>query len=102
VIHNKTFKIVRPTLALNVVDGKQRIVTIPADAIIVAPMGAPDRSGLLKVCWDERSLRMFAVDLSARGIEITEGNTQPLCAEIHLQQQPGSAGAGELRNCSHA
>jgi hypothetical protein len=75
VVHQKTFKIVRPTLALNVVDGKQRIVTIPADAIVMVPMGAPDRSGLLKVCWDERSLRMFAVDLSARGIDITEGNT---------------------------
>ena len=93
VIHNKTFKIVRPTLALDVVDGKQRIVTLPADAIVIVPAGAPDQSGLLKVCWDERSLRMFAVDLSARGIEITEGNTELLCAEIHLQQQRGSAGA---------
>jgi hypothetical protein len=63
-------------VALDVVDGKQRVVTIPSDAIVMVGVGSPDRSGLLKVGWDERSLRMFAVDLSARGIEIQLPGTE--------------------------
>ena len=68
----KTFKLVRPTVALDVVDGKQRVVTIPAEAIVMVRVGAPDRSGLLNVCWDGQSLQMFAVDLSARAIDIAK------------------------------
>lgn len=70
-LHSKTFKLVRPTLALDVVNGKQQVVTIPADAIVMVRAISADRSGLLEVCWNERSLQMFAVDLSARGIDIS-------------------------------
>jgi len=72
VVRQKTFKLVRPTLALDVVDGKQRVVTLPAEAIVIARVSSPDGSGLVSVSWDARSLRMFAIDLSTRGIEITE------------------------------
>ena len=87
----KTFKLVRPTLALDVVDGKQRAVTIPADAIVTVCGDEPDRSGLLKVSWDERSLRMFAVDLSARAIDATGGSERPSQSE----RPPSSTSFGE-------
>ena len=67
----KTFKLVRPTLALDVVDGKQRAVTIPADAILLASSGTPSQSGLVTVNWEDRSLQMFAIDLLNRAIDIT-------------------------------
>jgi hypothetical protein len=68
---------VRPTLALDLIDGKQPIVTLPAEAAIVAHAGSPDCSGLVTVRWEEPSLRMFAVDLSGRGTEITGHGEAP-------------------------
>ena len=93
-VRQKTFTLVRPTLALDVVDGKQRIVTIPAEAIIVVRAGAPDRSGLIKVSWDARTLLMFAVDPIARGIEMTE--PVPNAGRCAAAALPSATGIGAL------
>jgi hypothetical protein len=46
---------------------------------------------LVKVCWDARSLAMFAVDLSSRGIDITEQvEDTELPATECFRQRPNS------------
>ena len=79
-IHLTTFKLMRPTLALDIVDGKQRVVTMPTDAIVTACAGSPDRLGLVNVRWRAKSLAMFAVDLCARGIQLTQPKANGLHA----------------------
>ena len=90
----KTFKLVRATLALDAVNGKQRVITLPANAIVVMSVGSAEPSGLVSVRSDGRSLRMFAVDLSARGLEIIEpvedsGDSEMLPATINFGEWTG-------------
>ena len=70
------FKLVRPALALDIVDGKQQVLTIPTEATVSLPKGKPDRLGLVNVCWEGRAVEMFWIDLTARGVEITEQAAQ--------------------------
>lgn len=81
----RLFTLVRATLALDLVDGKQRVVTLPADASILVHDTSADRDGLLTVGWGARSVQMFAVDLRDRGVEITDQAFEHPAAELPAQ-----------------
>jgi hypothetical protein len=72
----KCFKLENPTLALDTIDGKRVAVTIPTGAIIKVVSGPINEgaASTLKALWDRRTVTMFAVDVSVRGIEIKEGS----------------------------
>ena len=68
----KRFKLVKPTLAIDVIDGKRCAITIPAEAtikVISGPSGHGDQ--MLHVLWEGRTVVMFAVDVQERGTGIT-------------------------------
>jgi hypothetical protein len=69
----KRFELTKSTLALDVASGKRNWVTIPAGAVIkvvAGPNGEGDR--MVDVLWERRPLVMFAIDLTAGGIETQE------------------------------
>lgn len=82
----KRFKLERATLALGVVDGKRKAVTIPVGTIIKIvsdPTGDGDQ--MLDVLWEDQLVSMFAIDVDVRGTEIVErsagaasGNRRPI------------------------
>jgi len=73
----KKFKLDRTTLALDVVEGRRRTVAVPAGEIIKivdGPTSNQDR--MVDILWQGRVLTMFALDVDARGTEISE--SEPL------------------------
>jgi hypothetical protein len=67
----KSFKLQRETVASQLLDGKEIVVRLPAKAIVrvlTGPSGKAD--GTLDVEWDGRTVKMFQVDLEARGEEV--------------------------------
>ena len=69
---NKRFQLTQSTLAIDFKGGK-RWITIPAGAVIEVVAG-PNGEGhrMVDVRWQSRLLVMFAIDLTAGGIEIHE------------------------------
>jgi len=45
---------------------KAQILTVPAGSTVSFFEQSPDESGMIRVVWKNRTLRMFAVDLEAR------------------------------------
>lgn len=69
----KKFKLQRGTLALTMVDGRRRSITVPAGAIIKVVSGpSSDKDRMIDVSWDGQIVEMFAVDVDVRGTEIVE------------------------------
>ena len=73
----KHFRITRPTVGLQLVDGTAKIVTVPIDGIIKVlsgptPNGKLHERGLLYVLWEEQTISLFAVDVETRGVEIPQ------------------------------
>jgi hypothetical protein len=67
----KRFRLERPTLALDVMEGKRTAVTLPTNAIlkvVSGPTGEGDR--MVDVHWDGRTLTMFEIDVNVRGTEV--------------------------------
>ena len=66
------FQLTTPTIALNVVNGQRVTITIPLEAVITV-ISEPSTSdhGMLNALWEDRAVRMFAIDVSRRGTEIT-------------------------------
>jgi len=62
----------RATLAVERIESKRRAVTIAAGEIIKVASGPKDGDGMVDVLWDGKLVEMFAVDLEARGTEITD------------------------------
>ena len=70
---HKQFKLQKPTLALETVNGKRSATAIPNGAIlkvVSGPSGEGDR--LVDVLWEGRTVAMFVVDLKERGREIMD------------------------------
>jgi len=65
VSNNDKFRILTPTLGIQVIEGERIPVTIPADAT-VAVTGTRDAEGLLTIDWDGRTLLMYCHDLDER------------------------------------
>ena len=62
-------RITRTTIALDVLVPKT-IVTIPIEAILTVLPGFADGDKMVNVLWEGREVRMFAIDLAMRGVEI--------------------------------
>jgi hypothetical protein len=70
----KRFRLNRATLALESQNGSRSAVTVPSGAIVEVTSSptASDDTGTVSVLWDGRNLAMFAIDVQARGTEITD------------------------------
>ena len=69
----KKFKLESSTLALTIIDGKQKAVTVPLGTEIkVISVPTNDQDQMVEVLWDEKTVLMFAVDVDVRGTEIQE------------------------------
>jgi hypothetical protein len=69
----KKFKLERATLAITMVQGRRKAITIPLGAVIKVvsgPTGDGDR--MVDVVWDGQTVEMFAVDVDVRGTEILD------------------------------
>ena len=74
-LSGRHFRITRPTVGIQLVDGTSGVVTVPADATIQVLSG-PNANGqlhdkgLVYVLWEQQTVALFAVDVEARGVEI--------------------------------
>lgn len=71
----KRFRLERPTLAINGLDGngKRQTSYVPAGAIIKVvsgPTSASDR--MVDVLWNGQAFSMFAIDVDVRGTEVLD------------------------------
>jgi hypothetical protein len=64
-------------VGIQLVDGEGSLATIPGDAVIDVLSGPnghgtrPER-GIVYVMWEENTVALFAVDVRARGTDITD------------------------------
>jgi len=68
----KRFRLERATLAVEQIDGKRRAVTVSVGEIIKVVAGPTNRNGMVDILWGQGLVEMFAVDVTARGTEITD------------------------------
>ena len=70
----KWFRLTKPTIALDVVDGKRKAVLL-AEGTTLHVVRPPDGEGLIGVKCDLGTVLMFAIDLTARGEPMSERHT---------------------------
>jgi hypothetical protein len=68
----KRFKLRNATLAIELVNGNRLSVTVPARTILKVISGLDNGGQMVDVLWQDRQVRMFAVDLITRGTEIPD------------------------------
>ena len=68
----KRFKLRNSTLAIEIVNGKRLRMAVPARTILKVISGLDNDGQMVDVLWEDRQVRMFAVDLIARGTEIPD------------------------------
>jgi len=69
----KRIRLEKSTLALEIEEGKRRVVTIPAGAIVEVVSGpAGDTDRMVEVAWDGKVVSMFALDVDVRGTDVSE------------------------------
>lgn len=69
----KRFRLERPTLAIDGVNGKRQATIIPAGAVlkvVSGPTSPGDR--MVDVLWDGKTVTMFVIDVDVRGTEILD------------------------------
>ena len=81
-LSGKQFEIQRATLAVETVDGKRTVVTVPARSVIRVSSRPTLANPWVDVYWGSRRVEMFAVDVRNRGMEIenaarTDGQLRP-------------------------
>jgi hypothetical protein len=64
------FKLRNSALAIEIVNGVRLRVTVPTRSILKVISGPVDGDQMVDVLWEDKRVRMFAVDLIARGIEM--------------------------------
>ena len=70
----KRFQLEHATLALDLIEGKPRTITLPTGAVLTVasgPHGGPPNA-MVDVLWEGRELTMFAVDVDVRGTELED------------------------------
>ena len=70
------FKLRNPALAIEIVNGVCLRVTVPTRAILKVISGPVDGDQMVDVVWEDKRVRMFAVDLIARGTEMPDRKAQ--------------------------
>ena len=58
------------TLALEMVEGKRRAITLPADTVVTVVSGPNNGDGIVDVIWVNGTVAMFQVELMQRGTEL--------------------------------
>jgi hypothetical protein len=71
-LSGKKFRLERATLAIDIPAGKRTAVTVPSGACLRVISGPVDKSGLLHVAWDGKTVEMFEIDILERGVEIMD------------------------------
>jgi len=74
----KRFKLKERTLAVEVLDGDRKAVSIPVGTILKVIPGAIAAGQTVDVLWGNRTLEMFACDVTMRGTEIIDPQSQGL------------------------
>ena len=74
----KRFKLKERTLAIEILDGERKAVSIPAGTILKVIPGATDAGQTVDVLWADRTLEIFACDVSMRGTEVIDPQSQGL------------------------
>lgn len=76
-LSGKRFKITRPTIGIQLVDGTAKVITVPTEGILKVLSGPNENGklhdkGLVYALWEEQTVALFAVDIEARGVEVKE------------------------------
>ena len=71
-LSGKKFRLERDTLAIAVPAGKRTAVTVPGGANLRVISGPVDKSGLVNVAWDGKTVEMFEIDILQRATEIQD------------------------------
>ena len=74
----KRFKLKERTLAIEVLDGERKAVSIPVGTVFEVIPSATDAGQTVDVLWGNRTLEMFACDVTMRGTEIIGPQAQGL------------------------
>jgi hypothetical protein len=74
-MRGKTYKKLRPTLAILTIKGKRDAITIPHSAVVTVLREPLDDSYLVEAKWENRAVRMFVTDLR----ESSTMMSQPWC-----------------------
>jgi hypothetical protein len=64
------FKLRNSALAIEIVNGVRLRVIVPTRSILKVISGPVDGDQMVDVLWEDKRVRMFAVDLIARGTEM--------------------------------
>ena len=64
------FKLRKPALGIEIVNGMRLRITIPTRTILKVIAGPMDGDQMVDVLWENKRVSMFAVDLISRGTEI--------------------------------
>jgi hypothetical protein len=67
----KRFKLTKPTLALELIEGKSVASYVPEEAVVEVLSGPMNIDRMVVVLWNGSVLLMFADDLHTRGIEVS-------------------------------
>jgi hypothetical protein len=74
----KRFKLKERTLAIEILDGERKAVSIPVGTILKVIPGVTDAGQTVDVLWGNRTLEMFACDVTMRGTEVIDPQSQGL------------------------
>ena len=79
----KRFKLRKSALAIEIVNDQRFTVTVPTRSILKAISGPGDGGQMVNVLWEDRHVRMFAVDLITRGTEIPDRSAKAVMSIPH-------------------
>jgi hypothetical protein len=68
----KSYRTLRPTLAILTIKGKRDAITIPQGAVVTVLREPLDDSYLIEATWENRAVKMFATDLRERSIMVSQ------------------------------
>ena len=68
----KRFKLQRPTLSVEVVNGLRKALTVPAGAVIKVVSGPTPGDRMVDALWEGKMVEMFAIDVDVRGTEVLD------------------------------
>ncbi len=68
----KRFKLRKSALAFEIVNDQRFRVTVPTRTILTVISGPADGGQMVAVLWEDRQVRMFAVDVITHGTEILD------------------------------
>jgi len=75
---DKRFKLTERTLAIEILNGVRKAVSIPVGTILKVISAVTDAGQTVDVLWGNRTLEMFACDVSMRGTEVIDPQSQGL------------------------